>query len=291
MREKQVFAKLLSAVARDDRQREAAQFAKTGVAAGECHWHEAGANFREAEAKLFRDAIAEIGRAELRKREAARRHDQRCAVECSRGSLKMKAVGLPHRVHPAVERDLRVRGPAFVEQHLDDLPRAAIAKLLAQLFLVIGDSMLLHKGDEIPGREAGERRFAEIRLAGNEVLRTGLKVGEIAAAPPEIAIFLPTRSLCSSSMTRRPRRPAWSAHIRPAAPPPITTTSQECASRSGVIPLVQFLQTHQLQLRRLTRAPGIDREIRIDDFLRHLRAELAECRYIQAQMNGAVRRR
>ena len=40
--------------------------------------------------------------------------------------------------------------------------------------------------------------------------------------PPEIAIFRPTRALCSSSATRRPRRPAVKAHINPAAPPPQT---------------------------------------------------------------------
>lgn len=43
--------------------------------------------------------------------------------------------------------------------------------------------------------------------------------------PPEIAIFLPIRSACSSTTTLRPRLPASIAQSRPAAPPPITTTS------------------------------------------------------------------
>jgi hypothetical protein len=43
--------------------------------------------------------------------------------------------------------------------------------------------------------------------------------------PPEMAIFLPARSWCSSSATRRPRLPAVNAHINPAAPPPMTITS------------------------------------------------------------------
>ena len=43
--------------------------------------------------------------------------------------------------------------------------------------------------------------------------------------PPEINILAPTWGPCSSTSTRRPRRPAVKAHIRPAAPPPRTTIS------------------------------------------------------------------
>src|SRR5262249_50682079 len=38
-------------------------------------------------------------------------------------------------------------------------------------------------------------------------------------------ILRPICGLCSRTTTLRPRRPAMIAHIRPAAPPPITTTS------------------------------------------------------------------
>src|SRR5688500_5237224 len=43
--------------------------------------------------------------------------------------------------------------------------------------------------------------------------------------PPEMPIFLPTRSACSSTTTFRPRFPASMAQNSPAAPPPITITS------------------------------------------------------------------
>src|SRR4051794_18460008 len=43
--------------------------------------------------------------------------------------------------------------------------------------------------------------------------------------PPEIRIFFPARSACSSSATRRPRLPASMAHINPAAPAPRTIAS------------------------------------------------------------------
>src|SRR6476469_9683449 len=47
--------------------------------------------------------------------------------------------------------------------------------------------------------------------------------------PPEIRIFLPTRSVRSSTTTRRPRLPASMAHIRPAAPAPKTIASNSSA--------------------------------------------------------------
>src|ERR1700674_1007923 len=43
--------------------------------------------------------------------------------------------------------------------------------------------------------------------------------------PPEIRIFLPIRSACSSTATRRPRLPASMAQSSPAAPPPRTKAS------------------------------------------------------------------
>src|SRR5687767_2010871 len=43
--------------------------------------------------------------------------------------------------------------------------------------------------------------------------------------PPDIRIFLPQRFARSITATRRPRWPAVRAHMRPAAPPPITIAS------------------------------------------------------------------
>src|SRR5712664_1295623 len=43
--------------------------------------------------------------------------------------------------------------------------------------------------------------------------------------PPEIRIFLPMCSACSSTATCRPRLPASMAQKSPAAPPPRMTTS------------------------------------------------------------------
>src|SRR3546814_3070920 len=50
--------------------------------------------------------------------------------------------------------------------------------------------------------------------------------------PPDIRIFLPGLLACSTTSTRRPRRPAVIAHISPAAPAPITTASNASAIAS-----------------------------------------------------------
>src|SRR5258708_215693 len=65
--------------------------------------------------------------------------------------------------------------------------------------------------------------FSERKFSGRQWMLVKLQ-----RPPPEIRIFLPTRSAWSSNTTRRPRRPASSAHIIPAAPAPRTTTSTFC---------------------------------------------------------------
>src|SRR5690606_31328848 len=75
-----------------------------------------------------------------------------------------------------------------------------------------------------------------------------------------IRIFLPTLLACSTTSTRRPRRPAVSAHISPAAPAPMTMTSacsvtatSRTGSAGGSHPHVRAQRhvaafAHQLQL-------------------------------------------
>src|SRR6202050_3462851 len=63
--------------------------------------------------------------------------------------------------------------------------------------------------------------LAEMKFSGLQC-----RLVKLQRPPPEIRIFLPQRSACSSTATRRPRLPASMAHIRPAAPPPRTITSK-----------------------------------------------------------------
>src|SRR6186997_3064844 len=87
-----------------------------------------------------------------------------------------------------------------------------------------------------------------------------------------MAIFLPTRSLCSRSMTRRPRLPASIAQNNPAAPPPMTITSSAL-----------FTIELQTKLRRLGRVPWVALKIRRHDFCRDSAADLAEVRDIEVE--------
>src|SRR5438477_9756969 len=47
---------------------------------------------------------------------------------------------------------------------------------------MISNAMPVNQRQEIPRRESRQRRFAEMRIRGKEVLRPAMKIGEIAAA-------------------------------------------------------------------------------------------------------------
>jgi hypothetical protein len=70
----------------------------------------------------------------------------------------------------------------FQQQHFDYAARTVITKQLAQLFLVIRDAMLFYQGDEICGRVASQRRLAEMRVLGNEIVRSRSEVSKITTA-------------------------------------------------------------------------------------------------------------
>jgi hypothetical protein len=80
-----------------------------------------------------------------------------------------------------------------------------IAEELAERFLVPADAMALDEGDE--------------------VLRPVWILVKLQRPPPEMRIFSPGALAWSMTSTRRPRLPASMAHIMPAAPAPMITTS------------------------------------------------------------------
>ena len=85
-------------------------------------------------------------------------------------------------LNSAVEKNLDTGGLAIRFQHICDFLCGTIAEKLAQCFLVVRDAMFFDEGDEIRGRVAGERGFREVFVCGDEVFRTAMDVGEIAAA-------------------------------------------------------------------------------------------------------------
>jgi hypothetical protein len=74
-------------------------------------------------------------------------------------------------------------------------------------------------------RETGERRLREMRVGGEEILRPGMDVGEVAAAAARDADLLAGGLGMIEDDDRAAAFPARIAHIMPAAPAPMTMTS------------------------------------------------------------------
>ena len=73
-------------------------------------------------------------------------------------------------------------GPlALGEQHLENRLAGAVAEQLARRLFHMPDAVAFHHFHEMPGAVAVERRLAEVRVGGYEVVRRGVQVGEIAA--------------------------------------------------------------------------------------------------------------
>ncbi len=146
-----------------------------------------------------------------------------------RGRRKHVPVGLAavlDALHAAFGADLGTGRLAFVHQHLHDLLGRDVAEQLAQLLFVIGDAVLADQLDEVPGRVARQRRLQKCGLADRKLAGVVPVLVKLQRPPPDIRIFLPTLLAWSITCTWRPRWPAVIAVISPAAPAPMTTTSQ-----------------------------------------------------------------
>src|SRR6476659_4265775 len=76
--------------------------------------------------------------------------------------------------------------------------------------------------------------FCEKKLAGSVYVLVKLQ-----RPPPDMRIFLPALFELSRSSTWRPRSAAVMAHIRPAAPAPMITTSVERESTPAILPAIR----------------------------------------------------
>jgi hypothetical protein len=95
---------------------------------------------------------------------------------------------------------------------------------------VLGDH-----ADEVPLGVAGQGGFAEMRVLREEIAGLGVHVGEIAAATAGHQDFLAGLVGVVEQQHLRPRPAAVSAHINPAAPAPMITTSVERKTVSSQI--------------------------------------------------------
>src|SRR5882672_945901 len=81
-----------------------------------------------------------------------------------------------------MHQDFHPRIPALSFEHLDNLPRRAIAKQLPQSLLVVSNSMLLHQRDKVPGCIAGQRGFRKVGIGGKKVLGLAFEVRKVASS-------------------------------------------------------------------------------------------------------------
>ena len=79
------------------------------------------------------------------------------------------------------QREDDARAAALLHQHVDDLPRRAIAEQLSQRLFVPGDAMPLDQREEILRRIAPQRGLGEMRVGGEIAVGSAMDVGEVAA--------------------------------------------------------------------------------------------------------------
>ena len=109
--------------------------------------------------------------------------------------------------------------------------------------------------------------FAEWKFSGRV-----WRLVKLQRPPPEIRIFRPICGLCSTTRPRRPRLPASIAHIRPAAPAPMTATSKVDDGMLLILAKPAVRGVRDIEVGRLTASgadPGFGRVIAYRVFNRH----------------------
>ena len=144
--------------------------------------HQRRARRHDLEAELLGDLVAESARSHFRNRRAAGRDHQRAAAKLALIGHHDKAVFVfRDRGDAHAQPQLRMGLAAFLQQHVDDLPRRAVAEQLPARLLVPGDAVALDQRDEVALGVAAQRRTAELRIVRQKIRRAGVQIGEIAA--------------------------------------------------------------------------------------------------------------
>ncbi len=176
------------------RQRHAGQ--RLEPAFGKGQGHQPGAGRRDRQAELARHVIGQPGRAHLGDRFAAggqhqiaAAHATACAVTVE---IERKAVvGLAQFAQRRVQPQPGPGAVQFGQQHGDDLFCRAVAEQLPQRLFVPGDAVAIDQVDEIPLGVACQRRFGEMRILREEILRVACRLVKLQRPPPEMRIFSP----------------------------------------------------------------------------------------------------
>ena len=143
------------------------------------------------------DAVAEIGRADLRDGQSASRNHHLRGVDQPAVAVDLVAAasaGVPSRCafdafDAARLPALDTAGGTFGQQQVDDVFSRAVAKQLAFVLFMKWDLVLLQQVYEVLRRVTRQGRAAKVRVLAQELRRGGVAVGEVAAAAARDADF------------------------------------------------------------------------------------------------------
>ena len=130
---------------------------------------------------MLRDAISEIGRSDFWKRKPARRDNQRFALETALAGFDSKSSVLRDRSDLATDANLYPGCFALALQHADNISGASVAEHLAECLFMVGNAVFFDQMDEILRGASGERRLVEVGIGADEVGRSRVQIGEVAA--------------------------------------------------------------------------------------------------------------
>ena len=148
-------------------------------------------------AELPRQIVAERGSTNFRDRQPTGSHHQNGSSEFRIGRPQHEILVPLHLADAGSQKDADVSQPALFQQHGQNVVGRAIAEELTHGFFVIRDAISFDQLDKIRGRVARERRLREMRIRGKKVIRTAVKVREIAspAAGNQDLLAHPIRAL------------------------------------------------------------------------------------------------
>jgi hypothetical protein len=132
--------------------------------------------------ELPREIVAERRGTNFWDGKPSRRYYQHRSAKFVRAGSRREFDGVLNFVDFRVQKDLDAGIAALRLQHIRDVLRGAVAKKLAESFLVVGNAMLFHEGDEVGGRVPGEGGFGEVFVGADEILRATMDVREVAAS-------------------------------------------------------------------------------------------------------------
>jgi len=152
------------------------------VGGGERERDEGGARGDDVQPELAGEIVAERSGADFGNGQAAGGDDEHRRSKLGGRSVDDEFGGAADFADLGIQKNLNGSSAALFFEQADDFGSGAIAKELAELFFVIRDAVLFDEGEKIGRRVAGERRFGEMRIGGEEIFGRAMKIGEVGAA-------------------------------------------------------------------------------------------------------------